>query len=146
MKVMELLEASITGRSKWRHHGAHGYGLRIEVTKEQRAEVVKQLSNLLRSKDAEKDSIHQFPVVWTSPEQASTFPADIRLVLKQKDARADREQMAGQMMVRVLKSAIKKVFKEVLDIEVSVALESDHDANGLRYIDTKVSWAGRYDK
>ena len=146
MKVAELMEASYSGRRIWRHHGHENFGIRVEVTKDQRTEVVKKLSDLLRSKDAKEGDISMFPVVWSSPEQASTFPAAIRLVLKQKDERSNREEMAGQMMTRVLKAAIKKVFKEVLGIEVSVALESDHDANGLRYIDTKVNWVGRYDK
>lgn len=149
MKVFELMEASYSGRRKWRHHGTENYGLRVEVDKDQRTEIVKKLSDLMRRRDGKTDEFtgnKSYPIIWSSPEQATTFPADIRLVIHRTDERHDRETMAGQMAERLLKAAIKKVFKEVLGVEVSVALESDHDANGLRYIDTKVNWVGRHDK
>ena len=134
MKVMELLEAG-GERQKWRHHGSRGYGLRVGVTKEQRDEVVRRIGQLL-AKDAAAAS-HQ-AIIWTSPERGSTFPADIRLVISREDERSDRSTLVAQVQPSLLKSVIRKVFKEVLGIDVEVTIDSDYDANRMRYIDTSV--------
>ncbi len=143
MKVVELFEASITGRRQWRHHGEYGYGLRIEVTKEQRTEIVHRLSDIMRRRDGKTDDFgkHGYPIIYSAPEQASTFPCDIRFVVKSNDERYDKESLPGQMIERLLKSAIRKVLHDVLGVPVKPVLEKDEHANGLRYVDMKVGWA-----
>jgi len=110
---------------------------RIKVTTDEKEAVKARIEQLLKLTG-------KHTVLWTSPEQATTFPCDIRVMYDKNDPRyGDDELEGGKLQVALAKAATKRAFKEALGWNVAVELESDDKANGLRYIDLNVGWAGK---
>jgi hypothetical protein len=139
---MKLYELTYSGRRKMRHVKD---GLRVEISKDERYDVVQHIKKQLKL-DGEIGMYGDKgngTVVFTSPEQATTFPCEIRVAVPKANDAFDETSMTGKIYPKLVSAAIRKAFEVAMGIEVSPVLDSDHHANALRYIDYKVGWAGK---